>query len=103
MILQRQQSRILKGPGMTTLSDRTNKQAVKATEDLQEMAGEVCHAAQHQAAQLRDDAAEYYEKGRHKILDMACSCEHAVRQRPFQSLLIAAGVGLLFGRFWRRR
>jgi len=88
---------------MTTLSDRINKQAAKVTEDLQEMGGTVGNAAQVQAVQLRDDAAEFYEQGRHKILDLACSCEHAVRQRPFQSLLVAAGVGVLFGRFWRRR
>jgi len=88
---------------MTAFSDRINKQAVKVTEDLQEMGGDVSHAAQERAVQLRDTAAEYYEKGQHKILDVVCSCEQAVRQRPFQSLLVAAGVGLLFGRFWKRR
>ncbi len=36
------------------------------------------------------------------LFDAACSCEQYVRDRPFRSLLIAVGAGLLVGRFRNR-
>jgi ElaB/YqjD/DUF883 family membrane-anchored ribosome-binding protein len=52
--------------------------------------------------QGRDVAAEYYEEGRNQVLAWQQQLENQVREKPLQSLLIAAGVGLLFGLLRRR-
>lgn len=88
---------------MTTANNRINEQVVKVTDDLREMGSAIRNAAQEQVVQLRHNTAKYYEQGRHKILDVACSCEQLIGERPFQSLFVAAVVGLLFGRFGMRR
>jgi len=87
---------------MSTTSDRLGKQAVEVTKDLQEMGGIVRDAAQEKLGQVRENASEYYEQGRDKVHDVVCTFEQFVRQQPFKSVLIAAGVGWVLGRFWRR-
>ena len=84
-------------------SDRIRDQARVVTKDVQELGGIVRDAAQEKFGDLRDGAAEYYSQGKGK----ACQAEDAVggfiRERPITSVLLGAGLGLLFGRFWMRR
>ena len=87
---------------MSTKSDRFGKQTVKVKEDVQEMGSLAKDAAQEKLGQVRENASEYYEQGRGKVHDVVCSFEQFVRQQPFKSVLMAAGVGWLLGRFWRR-
>ena len=87
---------------MSTTSDRLGKQAGEVTKDLQEMGGLVRDAAQEKLGQVRDNASEYFEQGRDKVHDVVGSFEQLVRQHPFKTVLIAAGVGWLLGRFWNR-
>lgn len=83
--------------------DRLRKQAREVTNDLQQM-GEIARdAAQEKLEQLRENASEYYEQGQDKVHQVAGTLEQFVRERPFKSIMIAAGVGLVFGRFWMRR
>ena len=81
-------------------SARVRKQAKKGTKDLEEMGATARDAAQEKVGQLREDASEYYEQGRDKVRDVVCASAQFVRERPFTSLLIGAGVGWLLGRFW---
>jgi ElaB/YqjD/DUF883 family membrane-anchored ribosome-binding protein len=53
-------------------------------------------------AQGKEVAAEYYEEGRNQVLAWQQQLENQVREKPLQSLLVAAGVGLLFGLLRRR-
>ena len=87
---------------MSTTSDRLGKQAGEVTKDLQEMGGIVRDAAQEKLGQVRENASEYFEQGRDKVHDVVGTFEQFVRQQPFKSVLIAAGVGWLLGRFWKR-
>lgn len=87
---------------MSTTSERLAKQAVEVKKDLQEMGGMVRDAAQEQFGQARENASEYFEQGRDKVHDVVGSFEQFVRQQPFKTVLIAAGVGWLLGRFWKR-
>ena len=52
---------------------------------------------------VAEKASEYCEQGRDKVHGVACACEQFLRERPLRSVLIAAGIGWLFGRFWKRR
>jgi ElaB/YqjD/DUF883 family membrane-anchored ribosome-binding protein len=93
----------LKGTQMSTTSDRLGAQANKLSEDLQEMGGVVRTAAQEKLEQVRENANEYYQQRREKVHGTLCDFEQYIREQPVKSVLIAAGIGLLFGRFWMRR
>jgi ElaB/YqjD/DUF883 family membrane-anchored ribosome-binding protein len=88
---------------MTTTSDRLGAQANELSEDLKDMGGTVKDAAQEKLREVRENATEYYEQGRDNVHGVLCDFEQYVRARPLKSVLIAAGIGLLFGRFWMRR
>jgi ElaB/YqjD/DUF883 family membrane-anchored ribosome-binding protein len=88
---------------MSKTSDRLGKQAKEVTEDLRAMGETVRDAAQEKLGQVGERAAECCGQGQDKIHGVACACEQFVRQRPLTSVLLAAGVGLLLGRFWLRR
>jgi ElaB/YqjD/DUF883 family membrane-anchored ribosome-binding protein len=88
---------------MSTTSDQLGQQANEVLEDLQKMGGTIRDAAQEKLGQVGERAAECCEQGQDKIHGVACACEQFVRQRPLTSVLLAAGVGLLLGRFWLRR
>jgi ElaB/YqjD/DUF883 family membrane-anchored ribosome-binding protein len=88
---------------MSTTSDRLGAQSNELSEDLKEMGATVKDAAQEKLRNVRENATEYYEQGRDNAHGVLCDFEQYVRARPLKSVLIAAGVGLLFGRFWMRR
>jgi len=69
---------------------------------MQETAQEIRDKAQELMTQGKEVAAEYYEEGRNQVLAWQQQLESQVREKPLQSLLIAAGVGLLFGLLRRR-
>jgi ElaB/YqjD/DUF883 family membrane-anchored ribosome-binding protein len=69
---------------------------------MQETAQEMRDKAQELMTQGKEVAAEYYEEGRNQVLAWQQQLETQVREKPLQSLLIAAGVGLLFGLLRRR-
>ena len=58
--------------------------------------------AQELMAQGKEVAAEYYEEGRNQVLAWQQQLEKQVREKPLQSLLMAAGMGLLLGLLRRR-
>jgi ElaB/YqjD/DUF883 family membrane-anchored ribosome-binding protein len=88
---------------MSTTSNRLGKQAKEVKKDIQKMGGTVRDAAQEKLEQVGERASEYCEQGRDKVHGVACACEQFIRERPLRSVLIAAGIGWLFGRFWKRR
>jgi ElaB/YqjD/DUF883 family membrane-anchored ribosome-binding protein len=88
---------------MSTARDRVGAQAKTVSNDLKEMGDIVTEAAQEKLAQVRENATEYFQQGRENAHGVLCNFEQYVRERPVKSVLIAAGIGLLFGRFWMRR
>jgi ElaB/YqjD/DUF883 family membrane-anchored ribosome-binding protein len=88
---------------MSATNDKLGKQAKELTEDLQKLGGTVRDAAQEKLGQVGDRVSEYCEQGRDKVHGVACACEQFLRQRPLMSVLLAAGVGWLLGRFWKHR
>ncbi len=87
---------------MSTTSDQLGKQAMEVTKDLREMSNIARDAVQEKVGEVRENVSEYYQQGRDNVHDLACSVEQFLRERPFQSVLIAAGVGWLLGRLWKR-
>ena len=67
-----------------------------------EIGNEMREQAQDLMAQGKEVATEYYEEGRNQVLAWQQQLENQVREKPLQSLLMAAGVGLLLGLLRRR-
>jgi len=84
-------------------SGRLGAQAQEVSKDLKEMGDIVKDAAQEKLEHMRENADECYQHGRDKVHSVVSTFEQYIRERPVKSVLIAAGVGLLFGRFWMRR
>lgn len=68
----------------------------------EETGKEIRGQAQELIAQGKEVAAEYYEEGRNQVIAWQQQLEDQVREKPLQSLLMAAGVGLLLGLLRRR-
>ena len=88
---------------MLTTSNQLGKQAKEVTEDIQKMGRTVRDAAQEQLGQVGERAAEYYGQGQDKVHEVTCACKQFVSERPLTCVLVAAGIGWLLGRFWKRR
>ena len=88
---------------MSNTTDQLGNQAREVTENLQTMGRTVRDAAQETLGQAGEKAAEYGEQARDQLHGVACACEQFVRERPLRSVLMAAGIGWLLGRFWNRR
>ena len=87
---------------MSSTSERLGEQAKEVAEDIEKMGGTVRDAAQEKLGQAGEKAAECCEQGREKVHGVACHCEQFLRQKPLTCVLLAAGIGWLLGRFWKR-
>ena len=78
------------------------RNAAERYDHMQETAKEMRDKAQDLMTQGKEVAAEYYEEGRNQVLAWQQQLENQVREKPLQSILIAAGIGLLYGLLRRR-
>ena len=76
--------------------------AANVQQNIRDMGGQLRDAASEKYNELRDQAQEYYEQGRERAMEWEQGLEGYVREKPLQSLLIAAGVGMLVGMIWKR-
>ena len=53
------------------------------------------------AQQVSNAASEYYEQGREQIEHVGQSLEDHIREKPLQSVLMAAGLGMLMAFLWK--
>ena len=86
------------GGGAQSLKDS----AGQVSQSLRDMGSQVRDQAGEKYNQLRQQASEYYEQGRQRAEEWEQGLEQYVHEKPIQSLLIAAGVGMLLGVLWRR-
>jgi ElaB/YqjD/DUF883 family membrane-anchored ribosome-binding protein len=54
-------------------------------------------------SRAQDQLTDVYENTRDKVVAGARSTDRAIRARPYQSIGVALGVGVLLGLFLRRR
>jgi ElaB/YqjD/DUF883 family membrane-anchored ribosome-binding protein len=76
--------------------------ASQVQQNLRDMGTQVRDAATEQYNNLRGQATEYFEEGRMRAQEWEQSIEQYVHEKPIQSILIAAGVGMLLGILWKR-
>jgi ElaB/YqjD/DUF883 family membrane-anchored ribosome-binding protein len=87
----------------TAARDAAQQVAGQIRDTATQRASELRDAAADQVAGLRDAAGDYYEMGRGRAMDLEQTIEQRIREKPLQSMLVAAGVGLLVGALWIRR
>jgi ElaB/YqjD/DUF883 family membrane-anchored ribosome-binding protein len=74
----------------------------EAGQEVGRKAQEMGQKAQELTTQGQEVAAEYYQQGRERVLAWQQQLQTQVREKPLQTLLMAAGIGLLFGLLRRR-
>jgi len=74
----------------------------EAGKEVGQKAQEVGQKVQELTTQGQEVAAEYYQQGRERVLAWQQQLQTQVQEKPLQTLLIAAGIGLLFGLLRRR-
>jgi ElaB/YqjD/DUF883 family membrane-anchored ribosome-binding protein len=68
----------------------------------QEKGSQIKEGAQEAMQQVGASAAQLAEMGRTTIDQLEVSLEDRIRNKPLQSVLIAAGAGMLLGLLWKR-
>jgi ElaB/YqjD/DUF883 family membrane-anchored ribosome-binding protein len=86
----------------TRTSARQESDSDETIDQIRETGKEIVQKAQDLTTQGKEVAAEYYQQSRQQVLAWQQQLENHVREKPIQSLLIAAGVGLLCGLLRRR-
>jgi ElaB/YqjD/DUF883 family membrane-anchored ribosome-binding protein len=93
-------SRMGDNPGGTA-ANLTDK-ASEMGQNLRDLGGQVRDQAREKYEQISDQARNYYDQGRETAQQWEQSLEQYIQEKPLQSLMIAAGVGMLLGVLWKR-
>ena len=79
------------------------RQAGVVAHDIQDLGGVMRDVAREKLGHMRQIASDYSGQGRKKAVKIEQNFAESIRENPIRSMLIAAGVGLLVGRFWMGR
>jgi ElaB/YqjD/DUF883 family membrane-anchored ribosome-binding protein len=88
--------------GAASAADQIKESAQQVTENLRSIGSHARDAAGEKINDLKDQANQYYQQGRDHAQEWEKGLEEYVQEKPLQSLLIAAGVGLVLGLLWKR-
>jgi len=78
------------------------EKATQVGQNIRELGQQTRDVATQKYEQLRGQAEDYYQQGRERAMEWEQSLEQYVHEKPLQSILIAAGVGVLLGLLWKR-
>jgi ElaB/YqjD/DUF883 family membrane-anchored ribosome-binding protein len=84
-------------------ADELKETVSEIGQNVREIGSEIGDLAREKFTDVRDQAAGYYKKGRKKASEWEEGVEDYIKEQPIKALLIAGGIGLLVGLFWRRR
>ena len=102
-VVERDYTRSLKGTQMSTTSDRLGTHGDRSSQRPEGNGWHRKKCRPRERGPSASNANEYYQQRRDQVNSTLCTFEQYVRERPVKSVLVAAGIGLLFGRFWMRR
>ena len=78
-----------------SLAQETGRQVRNTAREVGAQVSETAH-------QVSAAASDYYEQGSEKIGEFEHYLEDTIRAKPVQSVLLAAGVGMLIALLWKR-
>jgi ElaB/YqjD/DUF883 family membrane-anchored ribosome-binding protein len=79
------------------------RKASELNRNLHDMGGIATKVARAKASEVQDRAAQYVDVGIEKWDEVQDAFVGYIRENPFRSTLIAAGIGLVIGRLVMRR
>jgi ElaB/YqjD/DUF883 family membrane-anchored ribosome-binding protein len=86
-----------------SVTDQVRRRAGAAKDDLRQIGNTVKDAAREKLDELSETAKDRYEEGRERALELGRTMQRFIEDQPMKCVLIAAGVGLILGKFWIRR
>ena len=81
---------------------RLKKMGAQVRDWAQEKGSQIKEGTQEAMRQVGTSASQLAEMGRDTMNQLEEGFEDRIRNKPLQSVLIAAGVGMLFGLLWKR-
>jgi len=83
-------------------SERFTEQAGAVSKGIQGMGTLARDVAHEKLEELQENTSAVYGQGQDQVRATARSLERFIAEQPLTSVLVAAGVGLILGRFWMR-
>ena len=80
-----------------------NEEANSVLESARDAGDHFTQAVRSGVTHMRDTASDYIDQGRDKAREMEQIVEQRITDRPFGSVLMALGLGFLFGFLFTRR
>jgi ElaB/YqjD/DUF883 family membrane-anchored ribosome-binding protein len=77
--------------------DKAQEAGAQGRDKAQAAGAQVRDKAQEMVRQGADTASDYYQQGRQQLEAVEHTLEDAIRAKPLQSILIAAGIGMVLG------
>jgi ElaB/YqjD/DUF883 family membrane-anchored ribosome-binding protein len=100
--MTKDQSSDLDGQDIST-TEKLRTQAGTVRDEVGQLGRLAKDATRERLGDARVSAADYYDKGRAKAEQVEAQVVDQIRAKPLQSILIAAGIGALFGLLITRR
>ncbi|HEX4145792.1 MAG TPA: hypothetical protein VHY91_19965 [Pirellulales bacterium] len=83
--------------------DAAKEKVTDLRDTVSQQAADLREATNRKAEDLRTRAGEFCDEGRQRAVEFERTLEQRIREKPLQSVAIAAGVGILLGMLWIRR
>ena len=77
--------------------DKAQEAGAQVRDRAQEAGAQVRDKAQEMVRQGEETVSDYYQQGRQQMEAVENTLEDGIRAKPLQSVLIAAGMGMLLG------
>jgi ElaB/YqjD/DUF883 family membrane-anchored ribosome-binding protein len=84
------------------MQERAQEMGTQVRDWAQEKGSQIKEGAQEVMQQAGESASQLAHKGRETMEQFGEGLEDRIRSKPLQSVLIAAGVGMLLGLIWKR-
>ncbi len=82
--------------------DEASRRASQASGRVREAGQQAAGYVRDQYGQLVEEAEHVYDRARDKAYQWEETAESAIKNRPWQALLTAAGIGALLALLWKR-
>ena len=84
------------------VQERAQEMGAQVRDWAQEKGSQIKEGAQEAMQQVGTSASQLADLGRETMGQLEEGLEDRIRNKPLQSVLIAAGVGMLLGLIWKR-
>lgn len=81
---------------------KLGEKAAQVGQTLKDLGQQARDTATEKYEHIREHAEDYYQQGKERVQEWEQTLESYVKEKPVQSLMIAAGVGVVIGLLLRK-